>query len=415
MASLQQKRPSISNWFSSLRRQPKNKKSSSLYGVDKQYQRSCIDLPSSTFYVGPKNKQQQYINSSTNSPLSTNSTDNLLDAERKTKSNICARCCCTILPPKSRSLTPPSSPNTTSNTITPDSNTPTTCSPARSPSINPFNSIATYNNTTPTATNSPLTEAPPSPYDNVQQPTITSCTVYETEMRKNVEMVRLESSDSGKTEESRTPSTPTTPSDATHILKKTTQFQHSLTTTTTQTLIVSRPIELILNEKGEIIGKRPKSLEKTARSSSLGCVLDDCSELNVGSTIPTSPLNESSPLILDSSDIKFIDDSSNSQSENERNSQQSCTTQAADTGEKESYYYTLPSKFKKNTRSQNATTASAACSPRHLKAGLMLNNNIGSLCDDCRIVIERNRNNRNIHYTNALRTNRVSTKKKKYD
>ncbi|KAM7354643.1 cytohesin steppke [Cochliomyia hominivorax] len=408
MSSLQQKRPSISNWFSSLRRQPKNKKSSSLYGVDKQYQRSCIDLPTSTFYVGPKNNKNHFISSSTNSPLSTNSTDNLLDNERKPKANICARCCCTILPSKSRSLTPPSSPspNTTSNTITPDSNTPTTCSPLRSPSINPFTSIANYNNTTPTAstTTTPISEAPPSPYDNVQ-PTITSCTVYETEMRKNVEMVRLESSDSAKTEASQTPSTPNTPPNpafATHIIKKTTEFQRSLTTTTTQTLIVSRPVELILNEKGEIIGKRPKSLEKTTRSSSLGCVLDECSELN-NSTLPTSPLNESSPLILDSTDIKFIDDSSTSQSENERNSQQSCTQDAP--AEKESFYYTLPSKFKKTPRSQSVSTTSVG-SPRNVKAGLMLNNNIGSLCDDCRIVIERNRNNRNIHYTNALITNR---------
>ncbi|XP_023301804.2 uncharacterized protein LOC111683917 [Lucilia cuprina] len=410
MASLQQKRPSISNWFSSLRRQPKNKKSSSLYGVDKQYQRSCIDLPSSTFYVGPKTGKDQFISSSANSPISTNSTDNLLENERKSKSNICARCCCTILPPKSRSLTPPSSPNTTSNTITPDSNTPTTCSPARSPSINPYISIASYNNTTPTAI-TPSTEAPPSPYDNVQQqPTISSCTVYETELRKNVEMVRLESCDSGSLGLSDVPSSPLTPTkpttpqtppaNATHIIKKTTEFQRSLTTTTTQTLIVSRPIELILNEKGEIIGKRPKSFDKTIRSNSLGCVLD---ETNEPAALPTSPLNESSPLILDSHDIKFIDDSSTSQSENERNSQQSCNQ---DIAEKENYYYTLPSKFKKTPRSKSVSTASAASSPRTLKAGLMLNNNVGSLCDDCRIVIERNRNNRNIHYTNALITNR---------
>ncbi|XP_065355401.1 uncharacterized protein step isoform X1 [Calliphora vicina] len=400
MASLQQKRPSISNWFSSLRRQPKNKKASSLYGVDKQYQRSCIDLPSSTFYVAPKNGQDKFISSNTNSPIITNSTDNLLENERKSKSNICARCCCSILPPKSRSLTPPSSPNTTSNTITPDSNTPTTCSPTRSPSMNPYNSIAAYNNITPTAT--PLTEAPPSPYDNVQ-PTITSSTVYETEISKHVEMVRLESSDSGSLGLSDNPITPTTPNTppATHVLKKTTEFQRSLTTTTTKTLVMSRQIELILNEKGEIIGKRPKSLEKTTRSSSLGCVLDECEEFN-SSVLPTSPLNESSPLILDSNDIKFIDDSSTSQSENERNSQQSCAPQ--DTAEKENYYYTLPSKFKKTPRSKSVSTA--VVSPLNLKAGLMLNNNVGSLCDDCRIVIERNRNNRNIHYTNALITNR---------
>lgn len=399
MASLQQKRPSISNWFSSLRRQPKNKKSSSLYGVDKQYQRSCIDLPSSTFYVGPKSgKNQQYISTSA---ITTNSTENLLDSERKTKTSICARCCCTILPPKSRSLTPPSSPNTTSNTITPDSTTPTTCSPARTPSLKPLynNTIATTNSTTTT----PLSEAPPSPYDNVVVPTITSCAVYQTELRKNVELVRLESSGSdslGLSDAASCPASPHTPNTpspaATHVMTKTTEFQHSLTTTTTQTLIVSRPIELQLNEKGEIIGKRPKSLEKTIRSNSLGCVLDECSDLNT-STLPTSPLNESSPLILDSSDIKFIDDNSTSQSENERNSQQSTTQDSS--AEKENFYYTLPSKFKKVKNSRNVGNN---------KAGLFLNNNVGDLCDDCRIVIERNRNNRNYHYSNALITNRVS-------
>ena len=411
MASLQQKRPSISNWFSSLRRQPKNKKSSSLYGVDKQYQRSCIDLPSSTFYVGPKSpKNQQYISNSP-SPITTNSTENLLANEYKnntTRTNICARCCCTILPPKSRSLTPPSSPNTTSNTITPDSVTPTTCSPTRTPSLKPLhNNAATTDTTTNSPITTPLSEAPPSPYDNVVLPTITSCAVYETESRKNVQMVRLESSGSdslGLSDTASCPASPHTtntppPAAATHIIKKTTEFQHSLTTTTTQTLIVSRPIELLLNEKGEIIGKRPKSFEKTIRSNSLGCVLDECSELNT-SALPTSPLNESSPLILDSSDIKFIDDNSTSQSENERNSQQS--TNQDPSAEKENFYYTLPSKFKKvKSNSRNVGTS---------KPGLFLNNNVGDLCDDCRIVIERNRNNRNLHYTNALITNRVSAK-----
>ncbi|XP_073824246.1 cytohesin steppke isoform X2 [Musca autumnalis] len=429
MASLQQKRPSISNWFSSLRRQPKNKKSSnSLYDVDKQYQRSCIDLPSSTFYVNQKPF------SSTAAPGT--STDNLIDNERKSRAaSICTRCCCAITP-KSRSHTPPLSPNTvtssssssndTSATITPDSTTPTTCSPPRSPSLNPYDSVASYKTpstaTTPTTPTSTAFKEPPSPYDNVVIPPAIPCSTYETDKRQNVEIVRLESTDSSTksynatySPSSSTPCTPKSPlsqCNSPPILTHKTEFLRSTTITSTRTIMVSRPVELIISKKGELISAKAKAIEKTARSNSLGCVLDDPVEHIIPISTPTSPHCGSTPLILDSAndEFKFIDDSSTSQSENERNSQQSATTnttskdqenqqQFESQQDKENYYYTLPSKFKKISReSQRSMSISNGIGKsKNVKAGLYYNNNIGSLCDDCRTVIERNRNNRDMH------------------
>lgn len=420
MASLQQKRPSISNWFSSLRRQPKNKKSSdSLYNVDKQYQRSCIDLPSSTFYVAQK-------------PLNTGtapgtSTDNLIENERKSRAAaICARCCCAIAS-KSRSRTPPLSPNTitstssgsndTSSTITPDSTTPTTCSPPRSPSLNPYASIASYKTPTATTPTSVLQE-PPSPYDNVIIAPTIPCSTYETEKRQNVEIVRLESSDSSNKSSSQTsPSTPCSPKspfsqcNSPPILTHKTEFLRSTTITSTRTIMVSRPVELVISNKGELISAKGKAIEKTVRSNSLGCVLDEPIEHIIPISKPTSPLSGSTPLILDScnQDFKFIDDSSTSQSEAERNSQQSSSAMDQQQ-DKENYYYTLPSKFKKlSGNSQRSMSVSNGLSKtgKGVKAGLCLNNNIGSLCDDCRTVIERNRNNRDMHQPSMLLRNKV--------
>lgn len=47
MSSRNQRRPSVSDWFSSLRRLPKNKK----LNCDQNLQRSCINLSASTFYT----------------------------------------------------------------------------------------------------------------------------------------------------------------------------------------------------------------------------------------------------------------------------------------------------------------------------------------------------------------------------
>ncbi|XP_013109800.2 uncharacterized protein LOC106088696 isoform X1 [Stomoxys calcitrans] len=431
MASLQQKRPSFSNWFSSLRRQPKNKKSSnSLYNVDSKYQHSCIDLPSSTFYV-----QQKPLDSPVIAPGAT-STDNLIDSEKRSRAaSICARCCCSIAS-KSRSRTPPLSPNTvtsgssgsndTSSTITPDSTTPTTCSPARSPSLNPYNSIADYK--TPTATTpTTLMQAPPSPYDNV-------IPNYGPDQKQNLQIVRHETSSESTTVGNRLPSSlsasaPCSPKwppswksgiggcSSPPILTHKTEFLRSTTITSTRTILVTRPVELLISRNGELMTAKAKAIEKTTpRSNSLGNMLEEPVEHIIPISTPTSPLSGSTPLILDADndDFKFIDDSSNSQSETERNSQQSAAAAAATAAasaldqDKENYYYTLPSKFKKvSANSQRSMSVSNGLGKsKNAKTGLYLNNNIGSLCDDCRTVIERNRNNRDMHQPSMLLRNK---------
>lgn len=175
--------------------------------------------------------------------------------------------------------------------------------------------------------------------------------------------------------------------------------------------MVSRPVELVISNKGELISAKGKAIEKTVRSNSLGCVLDEPIEHIIPISTPTSPLSGSTPLILDScnQDFKFIDDSSTSQSEAERNSQQSSSAMDQQQ-DKENYYYTLPSKFKKlSGNSQRSMSVSNGLSKtgKGVKAGLCLNNNIGSLCDDCRTVIERNRNNRDMHQPSMLLRNKV--------
>uniref|UniRef100_A0A1A9WX99 Uncharacterized protein n=1 Tax=Glossina brevipalpis TaxID=37001 RepID=A0A1A9WX99_9MUSC len=381
MASLQHKRPSISNWFSSLRRQPKNKKSSNsvLYGTEKPYQRSCIDLSTSTFYI-PQST------TTTGNETELLSRNNLIDENCKATAKLCIRCCSTILPVKTKSQTPASTPTkndlSTSHINGVSSVIPPLPKVFSSPRQNVINGQET--SFTPTRTTS----------------TITSCLTFETEKHKNVETIRL-----GPLDSSNPPSSPSTPTTPTHIINKTSEFKRVSTITKTQTLLVSRPVELLLNEKGEIILKRPKSLEKSARSSSLGCVLDD--ELN-------DQFDESS-ILCDSprtvalngidADLKFIDDSSTSQSENERNSQQSYGI-----ADKENYLSKLyansdPTKFCTTPRSMSLSTpnngSNRGSRKSRLRTGLKYNdnynnnnNNVDDLCDDCRNVIERNFNNR---------------------
>uniref|UniRef100_A0A1A9ZD41 PH domain-containing protein n=1 Tax=Glossina pallidipes TaxID=7398 RepID=A0A1A9ZD41_GLOPL len=321
MASLQQKRPSISNWFSSLRRQPKNKRTSNsvLYGTEKPYQRSCIDLSASTFYI-PQST------TTTGNGTGHLSKSNLVDEECKAKAKLCIRCCSTILPTKARSPISPSRPtvNDLSASSTNDKSSakpPLPKSPS-SPRHNVINGQET--NFTPTGTTA----------------TITSSITYETEERKNMETVRLASADS-----SSLPSSPSPPITPAHIINKTTEFKRVSTTKTTKTIITSRPVELLLNEKGEIILKQPKSLEKSTRSSSLGCVLDD--EQN--DQFDESPSICDSPRTLAlngiDTDLKFIDDSSTSQSENERNSQQNCGIADKENFPSKSYANSDPIKF----------------------------------------------------------------------
>uniref|UniRef100_A0A1A9UYX6 PH domain-containing protein n=1 Tax=Glossina austeni TaxID=7395 RepID=A0A1A9UYX6_GLOAU len=331
MASLQQKRPSISNWFSSLRRQPKNKRTSNsvLYGTEKPYQRSCIDLSASTFYI-PQST------TTTGNGTGHLSKSNLVSSseECKAKAKLCIRCCSTILPTKARSQISPSTPtvNDLSASSTNDKSSAKPPLPKSLPS--PRHNIINgqESNFTPTGTTA----------------TITSSITYETEQRKNMETVRLASVDS-----SSLPSSPSPPITPTHIINKSTEFKRVSTTKTTKTIITSRPVELLLNEKGEIILKQPKSLEKSTRSSSLGCVLDD--EHN--DQFDESPSICDSPRTLAlngiDTDLKFIDDSSTSQSENERNSQQSSGIADKENFPSKSYANSDPIKFCTTPRSMS--------------------------------------------------------------
>ncbi|KAI8038041.1 hypothetical protein M5D96_009082 [Drosophila gunungcola] len=168
MASLHQKRPSISNWFSSLRRQPKNKKSSAglggsgSFGSKQQLQRSCFDLSStavggavnvgvgvgysgagspgsrlsnSTFYINPLNVSSAGVKDDRRRLVDTGSSSG------SSLSSVCTRCFCNLLakaePSKDSKpqATPTSAPKVTQKP------------PAkpRSPSLAPYTSVATYN------------------------------------------------------------------------------------------------------------------------------------------------------------------------------------------------------------------------------------------------------------------------------
>nr|XP_016945149.1 uncharacterized protein LOC108021114 isoform X1 [Drosophila suzukii] len=371
MASLHQKRPSISNWFSSLRRQPKNKKSSSglggsgSFGSKQQLQRSCFDLSSgdgigsgavnvgvgvgfstkgspgsrlssSTFYINPRNASSPGGKDDRRRLVETGSS-----SSGSSLSSVCTRCFCNLLTKNeaSKEVTPKPTPKIS----------PKPPVKPRSPSLAPYTSVATYN-----ITNLAPDSPPPA------SPTLSTETVSCSDVTRKV------------TEVQRLPC-PDEPNMA--ILSKRTEYQHTTTTTTTRTMVISRPVEILLNEKGQIISRR--SPRKT-RSNSLGCMLDvdvdSETEMGLGlgmgmdgmdnpglqlETDPSSGL--SSPLTPDTGDLRFIDDSSNSPSESERNS---------------------ISNNNNNVNHNNNNDSSS-------KRGSQQSN----LCESCRTLLERNRSN----------------------
>ncbi|XP_026843102.1 ankyrin repeat, PH and SEC7 domain containing protein secG isoform X1 [Drosophila persimilis] len=370
MASLQQKRPSISNWFSSLRRPPKDKKGPSLgnsgsFGSKQQLQRSCVDLPSSfvggggipgfnvegvgfsvdrssrsnsTFYINPlkasKEDRRRLVETGSSSGGSSSRS-----------SSVCVRCFCNLLS-KSEEKTPTPTP-TPLPTPPPAKVPPKPPAKPRSPSLAPYTSVATYNITT-------LTPDSPPP----ASPTPSSVTVSCSDTSRTVEVKRLPC-DEPRTE----------------LYSKRSEYTHATTTTITRTLIVSRPVELLLNDKGEIISRR--SPRKT-RSNSLGCMLDvvdgdgdadayggmdnPCLQLDTDTDAPSSVL--SSPLTPDAGDMRFIDDSSLSQSESERNS---------------------ISINNNNNSKEQQNNNNCSSSPRSSQES--------NLCESCRHLIERNLSN----------------------
>ncbi|XP_054744755.1 cytohesin-1 isoform X1 [Anastrepha obliqua] len=395
MASLQQyqhqKRPSITNWFSSLRRQPKNKKAAALQASDKHFQRSCIDLSAnSTFYVpqvelgvgggggsgggviGTNKKGQCYL------PSTGASIDNLQDDEDATSddkralvsgqrvSQLCSRCCC------SSKYAAPSRPETPqmrkrADTTPAKIKTPTTPNPKQKSPLTPttpYISVATYN--IPALTDNPI-------YEGISSHTTTPITwssqrTVEKELSRNVEVTQ------SPTDEPNT-----------LLMSKRTEFKRSVTTTTQQTMVITRPVELVLNGRGEVVARRPQRERTKQRSNSLDNVLNEDEERVVTggggdgdsvNSMPFCPRLGMSPLADVGGDFRFIDDSSTSQSETERTAHNN----------------------KENKPSCNVTKA--------IVKGLQLNlggggggcdnngyDNNNYLCDDCRNVLVRNHNN----------------------
>ncbi|KAH8251465.1 hypothetical protein KR038_002809 [Drosophila bunnanda] len=387
MASLHQKRPSISNWFSSLRRQPKNKKPASglggsgSFGSKQQLQRSCFDLSStaalgsgavdvgvgigysmagsrnsrsnSTFYISPsaggKEDQRRLLldNGSSGSSLS----------------SVCTRCFCNLLA-NSSETSKPKAP-----TLPLDSPKVTQKPPAkpRSPSLAPYTSVATYN-----ITNLSPDSPPPA------SPTLSTETVSCSDVSRKVTEVQRLPCDEANME----------------LFSRRVEYKHTTTTTTTRTTIVSRPVELLLNDKGEIIARR--SPRKT-RSNSLGCMLDTLdteTETETGSGVmggmdnpglqldsdPSSGLSSPSPLTPDAGDLRFIDDSSNSQSESERNS----LSQNRHKNNNNDH-------INNNNNNNNDSNGSSKRSSQQ-----------SNLCESCRTLLERNRSNAEQRESNVI-------------
>lgn len=429
--TLHQKRPSISNWFSSLRRQPKAKKnidrSGGSFGSKQQLQRSCFDLSStaattgnlsplggglpgsrssSTFYItapppGSDGDRHRLLGNagqggggggggSSNSSAGSSST-----TISSGSSGVCARCFCNLGGVIKRSSPKKDSPKLGIKTGKPP---PLQMNPAprspRSPSLSPFTSVATYKVTELEAESpppaSPATPQPAAPlptsHTSPRRPTLSTETVTCSDVSRKVELQRL-------------------PCDEpqTQLYNKRCEVTHKTTTTTTRTLIVSRPVELLLNERGEIISKRLPPAPRKTRSNSLGCMLDvvDDNEGDEGfdnpglegeserervereqAVSPSSLLSSCSPLTPEAGELRFIDDSSNSPSESEQ----------------------------RNSISQSHNNNSSNIAEHNNNSSKQQNNNCNNnnnndaqqanLCESCRTLIQRNRNNAELSGSN---------------
>ncbi|XP_039950383.1 cytohesin-1 isoform X1 [Bactrocera tryoni] len=406
MASLQQyqhqKRPSITNWFSSLRRQPKNKKAAALQtGGDKHFQRSCIDLSAnSTFYVpqvelGDKKGGQCYL------PSAGASIDNLQDDEDATSddkralvsgkrvSQLCSRCCCsskyaTSSRPETpqmrkRADTTPAHVKTKPTTPT----TPTTPKPkAKSPAKEtPYFSMASHH--IPALTDNPIYEG----LTTTAPITLSSQRTVEKEVRRNVDVTRAPCDEPN-----------------TLLLTKRSEFTRSVTTTIQNTMVITRPVELVLNERGEVVARRPQRERVKQRSNSLDNVLNEDEECGgdadtaSANSMPicalrhgASPLND-----VGGGDLRFIDDSSTSQSETERSAQQHNNKEnnkPSCNGDNKAFAKNL--QLNLNVEEVGGGGGGGVGGNGVLSCGGDTNgyDNNNYLCDDCRNVLVRNRNN----------------------
>ncbi|XP_060650714.1 uncharacterized protein DDB_G0280205 isoform X1 [Drosophila nasuta] len=393
--TLHQKRPSISNWFSSLRRQPKAKKgaagslgarSGGSFGSKQQLQRSCFDLSStavattpqsgvvagsrssSTFYISaPQTEEDRRRLLGSGSGSGNGSGSN--SSSSTLSSGVCARCFCNLggssSCKKEKSLPEKLPPLITTPATTPLTGTPRS---PRSPSLSPFTSVATYKITELRA------ESPPP-----ASPTLSSTTVNCSDVSHKTQLHRLQSEDA-----------------RTLLYNMRSELTHTHKTTTTSTLIVSRPVELLLNERGEIVAKRPPQAPRKTRSNSLGCMLDVQDELEGGIDNEALQLDTereqereagssvlSSPLTPEAGELRFIDDSSNSQSESERNSISQQQQQQQNNNSNSIADNNNSSKQLNNNNNNNNNSSSSDYN----------NQQLANLCESCRTLIERNRNN----------------------
>ncbi|XP_011176706.2 cytohesin-1 isoform X1 [Zeugodacus cucurbitae] len=397
MASLQQyqhqKRPSITNWFSSLRRQPKNKKAAALQTGDKHFQRSCIDLSAnSTFYVpqvelpgglgsGDK-KGQCYL------PSAAASIDNLQDDEDATSddkralvsgkrvSQLCSRCCCSS---KYATSSRPETPqmrkraDTTPAHVKTQHTTPTTPTP-KTKAKSPYTTMAIHN--IPALTDNPIYEGLTTGAAPI---TLSSQRTVEKEVRRNVEVTQAPSDEPN-----------------TLLLTKRTEFQRSVTTTTQHTMVITRPVELVLNERGEVVARRPQRAHTKQRSNSLDNVLNEDEEsLHADGDADTLSANSmplcnarldggGSPLNDGGGDLRFIDDSSTSQSETERSAHNNKENNKPACKGSKAFVQQLQLNLGVGEGGGGSGGGIADTNGYD-------NNNY--LCDDCRNVLVRNRNN----------------------
>ncbi|XP_017854794.1 uncharacterized protein LOC108608099 isoform X1 [Drosophila busckii] len=376
---LQQKRPSISNWFSSLRRQPKSKKSAGVtlgaarsggfggsFGSKQQLQRSCFDLSnapatesesscifgsgvgsmpdnrsSSTFYIASPTADEDRRRLL--SKLQSESSSSSRSSNSTLSSSVCSRCFCSLASALSSSKKQPAPRS------------------PRSPSLSPFSSVASYKITALRA------DSPPP-----ASPTLSSETVACSDVVRKSQLLRLPSSEPH-----------------TQVYSKRLESTHISSNTITHTLISSRPIELLLNERGEIISRRLPQAPRKSRSNSLGCMLDmppdeeEQQQQDASSALssPLTPDTSELDTLTAAGDLRFIDDSSNSQSESERNSQ----THNSSNEDNNNSSKQLNNNHNNNNQQQQQQQQQQ------------------QLCDSCRTLIERNRNNAELSNVVILR------------
>ncbi|XP_067620728.1 uncharacterized protein step isoform X2 [Eurosta solidaginis] len=411
MASLQQyqhqKRPSITNWFSSLRRQPKSKKAAALHSDDKHFQRSCFDLSAnSTFYVpqvelaGQGKKGQSFLPSVDN--LLQEDDDGTSDSDKralvssgKRVSQLCSRCCCSSkYATSSRPETPQMrkrADTTPTQLKTPLPTTPTLDSKKSplSPTATPCISVTSYN--IPALTDNPI-------YERKTQTTTTTRTRTKSPTVDDPTPETLSTQTKVKKDTTRNVHVTRLPSDNpnTLVVTQRSEFTRSVVTTTKSHKVISHPVELVLNERGELVARRPQRERTKQRSNSLDNVLqEDDGEESVtphsveikNGTSYCTRLITVSPLADLACDLRFIDDSSTSQSETERNTHHTNNKEHG----KHCNATRTPDLVKGLQLNLSGSLVGSDDSGFVCDSSGYDNNNY--LCDDCRDVLVRNHNN----------------------